>query len=370
VLCETKNNHSHASTTLVPTWVYIDKSNKVITPCTYDTASDFAEGLAHVVKGGLSYFIDKSANKMFDTPLDRSGSSFFSEGLAPMEFKEGWGYVNKHGETVIKGQFLHLGNFSEGLAAVELGRDTKNFLRTDYQTPLPGKVGYINNLGSIIIPPTFQVDEYSFTKAAAFHNGLARVRVEDRLGFISRGGDFVIKPQYVNAGYFSDGFVEVSSRPTQDYYTYVDVSGNEKFSVKNEWPPMIGFNEVGQFSEGMACIVEPHRAKRGFIDASGSYAIELKSSEFCLHPFSEGFADIKSGDKWHYIDRNGKQISSEFDETHPFSDHLAAVKVSGKWGFIDHQGSFVIEPQYKEVRSFHDGLAAVMIMQKSRRFRK
>ena len=63
------------------------------------------------------------------------------------------GYINKTGEVVIRGNFKSPMKFSEGLAAVRIGRD----------------FGYINTKGEFVIEP-----EYSF--AGKFVNGVARVK--------------------------------------------------------------------------------------------------------------------------------------------------------------------------------------------------
>ena len=50
-----------------------------------------------------------------------------------------WGYINQRGEVVIKPQFGDVGDFSEGLAVVQIG----------------DKWGYINQAGEIVIKPQF-----------------------------------------------------------------------------------------------------------------------------------------------------------------------------------------------------------------------
>jgi hypothetical protein len=78
--------------------------------------------------------------------------------------------------------------------------------------------------------------------------------------------------------------------------------------------------------------------------------------------FSEGFAAIKVGKKWGFMNQKGEYpIQPQFDEVDIFSEGLAAVKVGAKWGFIDPKGNFVIRPQYDGTGNFSDGLAAAKI---------
>ena len=43
----------------------------------------------------------------------------------------------------------------------------------------------------------------------------------------------------------------------------------------------------------------------------------------------------------------------------PFREELAAVQIGNKWGFIDLQGKTVVKPQFDEVEDFNWGYAIV-----------
>lgn len=69
----------------------------------------------------------------------------------------------------------------------------------------------------------------------------------------------------------------------------------------------------------------------------------------------------KLGEKWGYIDVNGKWIiNPRFDFAFLFGRYdLAVIKLGDKEGFIDKTGKIVIEPQFDSVLPFYeDGLAA------------
>jgi len=69
-------------------------------------------------------------------------------------------------------------------------------------------------------------------------------------------------------------------------------------------------------------------------------------------------------DRWGFIDRAGKlEIPTVFEGPTPkrFHDGIAGVRIDGNWGFIDRSGSFVVKPEYEELRSFSEGRACVRL---------
>ena len=48
-------------------------------------------------------------------------ASDFSEGVAAVQIKGKWGYINATGKLVIPAKFDNAGRFSEGLARVQVG---------------------------------------------------------------------------------------------------------------------------------------------------------------------------------------------------------------------------------------------------------
>ncbi len=74
--------------------------------------------------------------------------------------------------------------------------------------------------------------------------------------------------------------------------------------------------------------------------------------------FSLKLIPVKSGDKWGYIDKEGKYaINPQFDEAHMFIQGMALVKgTDGKYGFIDEEGKYKINPLYKSAQNtFSEG---------------
>lgn len=93
-------------------------------------------------------------------------------------------------QWVISPQYTHAAKeFTEGLAAVEIN----------------GKVGFIDRLNHIIIPPTFE----PMDNLKGFRYGLAAVKKDGKFGFIDKSGKFVIDPVYDDAENFGDDYLAV-----------------------------------------------------------------------------------------------------------------------------------------------------------------
>lgn len=79
--------------------------------------------------------------------------------------------------------------------------------------------------------------------------------------------------------------------------------------------------------------------------------------------FVGGFARVKNGKKWGYIDRDKQEIvEPKYDEASHFSNGYARVRLKEKFGFIDTTGKEIVEPKdYEKAGKFgEEGLAFVM----------
>ncbi len=267
------------------------------------------------------------------------------------------GFIDEKGTIVIKPSFDDIeGSFSEGLCAVKSG----------------DKWGYIDCSGAFIINP--QYDE-----ANMFSEGVALIKKDDKYGYIDNTGKEIINPQYDNAGSFTEGLARVL---VGGKYGFIDKSG--KMIINPEYDYARNFSEclaavrfgervgfidtkgqyiinpqyyyANNFSEGLACFMQNYTAEHGYIDKTGKVVINAQFID--AGSFSEGMATVKIGDKWGYVDKTGKiLINPTYDDANEFSEGLACVKIGQKWGFIDKEGKYVVNPQYDNVASFKNGMA-------------
>lgn len=337
-----------------PAWYFVDRQNKIRLGPFLRRPTEFSDGVARVYDGKHYIYID-TAGKVIGSASRNSGE--FSDGLAAVPvFKggtdfTGWGYINKKGALAINGPFNRAWRFSEGLAAIELGKDRHNYLDTNcVKYEQPGLLGFINHDGQTVIRAQYQVDRHTLAGDSNFSDGRAVVRVHDKVGYIDKTGKMVIAPIYSVACPFSEGLAAVSE--TGQKYCYIDING------KPQTPS--NFESAEPFHCGYAKVAVDGVVGFCFIDRSGRVVLDagLLAEQFAE---DRAFAELKPH-KLSCIDKAMKSIGSEtFSIAYPFSEGMALVESDGKWGFINLDGEFAIPCKYSEAGSFRCGLAPVQV---------
>jgi len=348
-------------------------------------------------------------------PLWGRGVRFqFSEGLAPVQVEEKWGYINQKGEIVIKPQFDAAFAFRDGLAHVaveaKLVEERGMWHRPIYElvkgrSLLNAKWGYIDKKGTFVIQPHFAdaarfsegravvmqgrkcgyidktgkpVTPFIFDDGQDYSEGLAAVRMGDKWGFIDKPGKLVIRPQFSRAWPFAEGR---AAAWTNGPNFYIDRTGKTVINKLAGIEPDITFYYSGHFSEGVAAVgwdivsraglgtTSRHRTRNVYIDKSGKLAVppNFRPGGFysSAGAFSEGLAAVRleRGKHFGYIDKTGTfVIKPQFPDAEAFSEGRAKVATDGKCAFIDKTGNVVLKLDYSfwRVSSFHDGAASVV----------
>lgn len=134
----------------------------------------------------------------------------FSQGLAFVQIMNKYGYIHPTGEIAIKPQFSKAKDFSEKLAAVKLPMNKEE-----------ERWGFIDQKGKIIVKPAYH-------STSRFSEGLCAVLLDGKWGYIDQKGNMVIPVKFDMAGDFEDGAAEVklkSKNSDTDAFT-IDTKGN------------------------------------------------------------------------------------------------------------------------------------------------
>ncbi len=220
----------------------------------------------------------------------------------------------------------------------------------DYNTDFTYTIYYENDKfgykegDKIVIPAQYD-------RAYIFSEGLARVEINDKYGFINKTGKVVIPLKYDDAEGFSEGLAKVRFNKKCGF---INKKGKEVIPLKYDF--------VREFTGGLALV--RLNDKEGFINKLGDVVISLKYDH--VFPFKEGMAPVKLDNKWGYVNKYGEEvISIYYDFAKGFSEGLASVEKNGKWGFINHKGEEVIPLKYDDADYFSENLVTVNISGKS-----
>jgi len=202
-------------------WVYINKKGKVIINNQYDYAKEFYDGLAWVKINKKWSCIDKQGNIIFKSRSKDPSHLTFHEGLSRVKKGKYCRYIDKTGKKAINEKFNDALIFTEGLAGVSVGGKYKkiskgmrvyigDMLTKEYGYWVDDKWGYIDKTGKFVIEPRYD-------QAYPFSNGLAAVVLLDnnkdyKVGYIDKTGKYVIEPFPANAGskFNDEGIAQIS----------------------------------------------------------------------------------------------------------------------------------------------------------------
>jgi hypothetical protein len=152
---------------------YIDTENSAVVPCIYDeVANIFLNGLAWVEQKGKYGFINKIGKIEIPLIYEHVGKANFSDEFASVQLNDKWGYVDRKGNQIIPCVYDEAHNFSENLALVK-----------QYD-----KWGYIDRTGKCAIPFIYDLYMLNHIDYSQFSFGIAAVKLNGKEGYINKEG--------------------------------------------------------------------------------------------------------------------------------------------------------------------------------------
>jgi len=227
------------------------------------------------------------------------------------------------------------------------------------------------------------------------NNLVALVSINNKYGYISTSGEYIIQPQYPLAFTYSNSLACVNIDGVRDdyfkgivngYYTFINIENkkinnkisfssptsfynnfaivnteNNKWGFINKKIEMIaeGFDNLFPFKEGLAAAMKKDDNKVGYIDTLGNWKITFDLSYY-IGEFSNGYAFYKKNNLYGFINKKGETVIKPiYDLVDDFSENYAACFKNNKWGFINKSGNLIIPNDYDDVGDFSEGLCAV-----------
>lgn len=163
-------------------WGYRSGSKVAIEP-RFVLAQRFSrEGIAAVVDEQGWAYIGRSGQLVIRPLAVDNGPDYFQEGLARFKADGKTGFFDRRGRVAIQPRYTFAEPFSEGRAAVcdgclEVTAGEHRFLRG-------GRWGFIDRMGTLVIQPQFEDAEH-------FEHGKARVKLGGEWKYIDRRGVLV-----------------------------------------------------------------------------------------------------------------------------------------------------------------------------------
>ena len=271
-------------------------------------------------------FVDRSGGWALSPRFDEVGP--FHEGFAPVRMAGRWGYADRLGRVVVPPLFDDVTAFRGGLAVViEAGR-----------------CGVIDTAGQVVVRPRF---ERVVPSDSVFRDGRAVVVLDEKKGYVRRGGTIAIPPVFREAESFSEGLAAVA---TPSGYGFIDTTGR--------WVIPPRYQDAGSFERGLARVRLGGLC--GFVGPGGAFVIEPRFDE--ADEFHGGeHAAVQRGKRFGWVDRSGRRTESPYSEVERLDDTLRVVRMEeNRIGIVDAASGRVVRTfPWEYVGSFSEGLAPV-----------
>lgn len=280
--------------------------------------------------------------------------------LIPQDDTNGeYGFIDLHGDEVVKPEFDWVVEFSEGYACVAKGENFYYVNNTKRELLNPGrglscnpftyglamvqdrshnKVGYMDTSFNLVIPCIYD------NPCTVFFSEYASVTKDRVIYLINREGK-VILSNLPSLTHFFEGLGAIT---VNGKYGFIDIKGNLVVPCE--------YDMATSFVDGVSIVTKD--GKRGLINQTGHEIIPNKYIQ--IDPFHEGMAAYQKAKKFGFLNTRGEEvIAHQFREVDHFSEGLAPVRVDKMWGYMDIHGTFVFEPQFEYARPFSEGHARV-----------
>jgi hypothetical protein len=160
---------------------------------------------------------------------------------------------------------------------------------------------------------------------------------------------------------FAQSYVILVQPAGSKEWGYADLSGNLIIDAK--YKKCIGFSE-----DGLAAIYDAKLKQFYFINLKGetlpTEVTDFKLIEvllFGMKGFNDGFVPVKIGEKWGFLNTDGKlAIPAKYDKVTVFNDGFASVQRDGKFFTVDKNAAeFPVDvPGVADVNDFWEQLAS------------
>ena len=252
-----------------------------------------------------------------------------------------------------------------------------------------GKMGFINQIGDIVIAPRFQNPQLHLVhhhKSVDFTDWVP-VMLNNHWGYIDATGEFQIEPTFELADWFSEDLAPVGQIVSRSYNVPQGLWGcidrKCELVIPYQWANIDGFTNgqaiVERLHQGDDGVVYPESdslvidrqgnilpspvpgrcGRNSYIHENGTISLWYDDD-----PDTINLEPVSNGARYGFKNATGDlAIPCVYDEVDYFrrEEGLCTVRVGKLWGVIDHTGEMVIEPQFLSPLFFSEGLAMAKV---------
>lgn len=177
-------------------------------------------------------------------------------------------------------------------------------------------------------------------------------------GYANLKGDMIINAQYKKCVSFSEeGYAAIYDGNKKQFF-FINLKGETLTTEITGYKliEILGFGIKG-FYDGFAAVKVGDRW--GYLNTAGKLAIPVKYEKVTV--FNSGHAAVQRDGKFIVLDHQGTEYPVDFPgivDLNDFSENLASFKTdAGLIGFVDGTAKITIQPKFQSAGDFHGGLA-------------
>lgn len=315
-----KFSEGKAAVKLEGQYGFINKNDETVIDFKYTYAKPFQEGSAIVgIYGQGDFLINTAGQVISPTEIPQANIDEFYDGLARIWFNLSSikkGYIDRRGKIAIKREYNFVTDFNNGSAFVtqngkvfiinvkgKIIKKVENLLLDEARSYLflnknkdvlnftKDKMdGYIDKSGNIHMYP-----KHNYDLLWRFQNGYAKVKKNNKFGFINESFVETIPVIYDDVQSFSEGLAAVKKN---GLWGFIDSIGNIVINFK--------FKEVRDFSENKCCVGLQDKTY-GFIDKKGNLLFKFDDWPRGDSEYKDGTVDLLNG---LVLNENGRCIEN------------------------------------------------------------
>lgn len=218
---------------------------KAITPYIYDRIDSAGQGCV-VARTGLKFSVLDTLGRVIYPPgLERAGA--FANGLMPVRWRDGWGYINLNGKKLPGPLYRTADAFSEGKARVSFYDGRTGFIDTTgkvlfYTSRSVSREGFLadrifiengrSSFGYYVNAKGERIKAMGFAEGRSFYCGVAQVKAGNLWGIFSLSGHMLTPFMYAEMQAWNDGVAQWKRNTSFGLCT---ASGHEHLPVQYDY---------------------------------------------------------------------------------------------------------------------------------------